>query len=262
MSPWWNKFLPPPSDVLITSDEIVLAQGGIRIPAAVPNSPLIGDPFEVRLAQPLKAVMEQASRSNARSANIWLCHSLVPQSVVEIDARAMSNSDISALLKAYWEDALDLSAATLALSYQVQPSGRSIVSSCCSLALIDAIQANLRLSGWTARRIAPQLAKTWNENRRQIHNKDCCLLILQDKVLSIGVYQKGSWIAWTSEGCNTAEWAELSNRITRFCRSTGLCDANALPVWIYAPQATSKPSSVGLNNWSLLAAPSHAGFLA
>ncbi len=262
MSPWWNKFFPPSHDVLITSGEVVLALGNIRIAAPVPNPSLEGGSFEARLAQPLKAVMDRAPRSNGRKANIWLCHSLVSQSVVEIDARAMRANEISATLKAYWEDALDLPAATLALTYQVQPSGRSIFSSCCSLALIDSIQSNLRLSGWTAKHIAPHLAKTWNESRQQIHSKDCCLLIFEDKVLSIGVYRHGNWIAWTSEGCDTAEWAELSSRTTRFCRSTGLCDPNALPVWIYAPQAASKPSSVGLNNWSLLSAPSHAGLLA
>ena len=261
MSPWWNKFFQRPHDVLITSDEIVLSQGDTRIATAVLNPPVEGETFETRMSQTLKAVLDKAPGVNGRSANIWLSHSLVPHSVVEIDARAMSASDISASLKVYWEDILDLPATTLALTYQVQPSGRSIFSSCCNLALIATIQATLQRSGWTTRHIAPHLAKTWNESRKQIHDKDCCLLVFQDKVLSIGVHQRGQWIAWTSEGCDSADWAELSNRATRFCRSTGLCESKSMPVWIYAPQAIGTPHSAGLNNWSLLNAPVRAGFL-
>ena len=259
MSPWWNKFFQRPHDVLITSGEVVLSRDDTPIATAVLNPPAGSDTFEARMGQALKTVIDQAPGGNGRSANIWLGHSLVLHGVVEIDARAMSAADISAALKSYWEDTLDVAATTLSLAHQVQPHGRSIFSSCCNLALIETIQATLRRSGWTTSNIAPHLAKTWNEGRKQIHGKNCCLLVLQDKVLSIGVHQNGHWIAWTSEGCGNAEWAELAHRTTRFCRSTGLCDSKSMPVWIYAPQTLGTPRSAGLNNWSLLSAPPHAG---
>jgi hypothetical protein len=175
-----------------------------------------------------------------------------------MDARAMSDADISSALKAYWEDTLDRPAAKLAITYQVQARGRSIFSSCCDLALIDAIQAALQGTGCKPSSIAPHLAKTWNESRKQVRGDDCYLLVLQDKVLSIGRQQDGQWSAWTSEGCDSTEWAELARRTTRFSRSTGPADDQSLPVWIHAPQTMGKPRSAGLSNWSLLNAAPHA----
>lgn len=261
MSLWWNKLIQRPYDVLITSNKVVLSLGNKPIATSVLELQMGGESFGARMGQSLKAVIDEAP-ANGRSANIWLSHSLVPLGVVAIDARAMSAADISATLKAYWQDILDVPAATLALTYQVQPDGRSIFSCCCDLVLIDAIQATFRRTGWTAKHIAPHLAKTWNEGHKQVRTKDYCLLIFQDKVLSIGVHQNGHWIAWTSEGCDNAEWAEFANRTTRFCRSTGLCDPLSTPVWIDAPQAMGTPSSAGLNNWSLLNTPPHAGLVA
>jgi hypothetical protein len=175
-----------------------------------------------------------------------------------MDARAMSDADISSAMKAYWEDTLDRPAAKLAIAYQVQASGRSIFSSCCDLVLMDTIQAALQGTGCKPASIAPHLAKAWNESRKQVGDEDCYLLLLQDKVLSIGRHQDGQWVAWTSEGCDSTEWAELAFRCTRFSRSTGLADGQSLPVWIHAPQAMGKPRSAGLSNWSLLNAAPHA----
>ena len=259
VSLWWNKFSTPSHDVLITSEEVVLARDNKPIAAAALKPAVGGETLVMRLGPTLKGVMEQAPAVKKQRANIWLSHSLVPHSVVEIDVRVMSAADISATLKAYWEDTLDMPAAILSLTYQVQPSGRSIFSSCCDLRLIETIHASLRSSGWEAQIIAPHLAKTWNEKRRQIRSKDYCLLLFQDKVLSIGVHQNGHWIAWTSEGCDDAEWPELFNRTNRFCRSMGLSDPHSVPVWVHAPQAVSAPSSAGLTNWSLLNTPLYAG---
>ena len=256
MSPWWNKFFKRPCDVLITSREIVLSQGEQIIAAAELPASAAGDTLEARIGQTLETVLKQVPGVKDHSASIWLSHSLVPHSVVEMDARAMSESAISSALKAYWEDTLNRPAEKLALTYQVQPRGRSIFSSCCDLVLLDAIQAALQGAGWTPASISPHLAKTWNEGRKQIRNEDCFLLVLQDKVLSIGMRRDGQWIAWTSEGCDSVEWAELAIRTTRFSRSTGLSDGQSRPVWIHAPQAVGKPRSAGLSNWFLLnAAP-------
>jgi hypothetical protein len=260
VSPWSSKFFQRrPYDVLITSHEIVLSQGDQAIAAAVLPAPAAAQTFEARIAQTLKTVIDKVPVRKVRSANIWLSHSLVPHSVVEMDARAMSDADISSALKAYWEDTLDRPAAKLSITYQVQARGRSIFSSCCDLALIDAIQAALQGTGCTPASIAPHLAKTWNESRKQVRSDDCYLLVLQDKVLSIGRHRDGQWIAWTSEGCDSTEWAELALRTTRFSRSTGLGDGQSLPVWIHAPPAMGKPLAAGLRNWSLLNAAPHAG---
>lgn len=258
MSPWSSKFFQRPYDLLITSHEIVLSRGGKAIATAVLPAPVAAETFETRIAQTLKTVIDQAPGRKARSANIWLSHSLVTHSVVEIDARAMSDADISSALKAYWEDTLDRPAAKLSIAYQVQARGRSIFSSCCDLTLTNAIQAALQGARCKPASIAPLLAKTWNESRKQIRSDDCYLLVLQDKVLSIGRQQGGQWVAWTSEGCDSTEWAELALRTTRFSRSTGLADGQSLPVWIQAPQAMGKLPSAGLGNWSLLNAAPHA----
>jgi hypothetical protein len=259
VSPWSNKFFfKPPYDLLITSDEIILSQGDKAIAAAVLPALAATQTFEARIGQTLKTVIDQVPGRKARSASIWLSHSLVPQSVVQMDARAMSNADISSALKAYWEDTLDRPAARLAIAYQVQTRGRSIFSSCCDLALIDAIQAALQGTGCKPASIAPHFVKTWNDSRKQIPSDDCYLLVLQDKVLSIGRHHGGQWIAWTSEGCDSTDWAELAFRCTRFSRSTGLADGQSLPVWIHAPKTMGKPRSAGLRNWSLLNAAPHA----
>jgi hypothetical protein len=255
VSPWWNSFVQHPHELLITSDEIVLAQDNRFMAAAGLKSPVAGETVQACLGRTLKTVLDQAPEGKGRSANIWLSHRLVTQSVVEIDARAMSASGICAALKSYWQDTLDMPAATLAVTYQVQSCGRAIFSSCCDLALMEVVQSTLRLSGWTAKNIAPHLVKVWNEGLQQSHGNDCFLLLLEDKVLSIGLYEKGRWVAWSSEGCDNAGWEELAGRATRFCRSTGLSDPRSLPVWIYAPQATGVPHSAGLNNWSLIKAP-------
>jgi hypothetical protein len=259
VSPWWSKFFfRHPYDVLITSNEIVLSHGGKTIATAVLPAPAAAQTFEARIGQTLRTVIDQLPGRKAHSANIWLSHSLVPHSVVQMDARATSDADISSALKAYWEDTLDRPAAKLAIAYQVQASGRSIFSSCCDLTLMDAIQAALQGTGCKPASIAPHFAKTWNESRKQIPSDDCYLLVLQDKVLSIGRQQDGQWVAWTSEGCESTEWAELAFRCTRFSRSTGLADGQSLPVWIHAPQTMGKPRSAGLSNWSLLNAAPHA----
>jgi hypothetical protein len=258
VSPWSSNFFQRSYDVLITSQEIVFSQGDKAIATAVLPAPAGAQTFEARIAQTLKTVIDQVPGHKARSANIWLSHSLVPHSVVEIDARAMSDADISSALKAYWEDTLDRPAAKLSITYQVQARGRSIFSSCCDLALINAIQAALQGTRCKPASIAPHLAKTWNESRKQVRSDDCYLLLLQDNVLSIGRHQDGQWVAWTTEGCDSTEWAELAFRCTRFSRSTGLGDGQSLPVWIHAPPIMGKPRSAGLRNWSLLNAASHA----
>jgi hypothetical protein len=262
VSPWSNKFFfKRPYDVLITSNEIVLSYGDKAIAVVLP-APAAAQTLEARIAQALGTVIEQVPGRKASSANIWLSHSLVPHSVVEMDARAMSDADMTSAMKAYWEDALDRPAAKLAIAYQVQASGRSIFSSCCDLVLLDAIQAALHGTGCKPASIAPHLAKTWNESRKQIGAEDCYLLVLQDKVLSIGRQQDGRWSAWTSEGCDSTEWAELAFRCIRFSRSTGQDDGQSLPVWIHAPQARGKPRSAGLSNWALLNAAPHAALRA
>ena len=252
MSPWWNKFFPHPYDVLVTSEEIVLSQSDKTLAVAGVPPPQAGEVFETQVARALATVLTEVAGTKSGSTNIWLSHSLVWHGMLGIDARTMSASDIAATLNAYWEDALDLPAAGLALAYQVQPYGRSIFSSCCDMALIKAIQAALKGTHWKIKSIAPHLAKTWNESRKQVQTDDCYLLVHQDKVLSIGVYENGQWTAWTSEGCDNADWAELSSRATRFSRHTGLSDCKSIPVWIYAPKAKGNPDSAGLNNWSLL----------
>ncbi|MEO5658478.1 MAG: hypothetical protein ABIQ90_01595 [Polaromonas sp.] len=259
MSRWLSKFFKPACELLITSDEIVLTQGGQRIACAVLHSPTPGETVQTCLVRTLKTVLDQACGVNGRSANVWLSHRLVPHSVVEIDARAMNASEIAAMLKSWWEDLLDLPATTLAVTYQVQSCGRSIVTSCCDLALMEAIQSTLQLSGWTAKNIAPHVTKIWNESRQQFHNDDGYLLLLEDQVLSIGAQQNGRWIAWTSEVCDSAEWPELAERTTRFCRSTGLSDAASLPVWVHAPQIMGTPVSAGLKNWSVIKPSSDSG---
>jgi hypothetical protein len=258
VSPWSNNFFfKRPYEVLITSNEIVLSHGDKAITAALP-APVAAQTLEARIAQTLGTVIEQLPGRKARSANIWLSHSLVPHSVVEMDARAMSDADTTSALKAYWEDTLDRPAAKLAIAYQVQASGRSIFSSCCDLVLLDAIQAALQGTGCKPASIAPHLAKTWNESRKQVGGEDCYVLVLQDQVLSIGRQQNGQWSAWTSEGCDSTDWAELAFRCTRFSRSTGLADGQSLPVWIHAPKTMGKPRSAGLSHWSLLNAAPHA----
>jgi hypothetical protein len=263
VSPWSSKFFfKRPYDVLITSHEIALSHGGKAIAAAVLPALVAAETFETRVGQTLKTVIQQLSGRKASSANIWLSHSLVPHSVVAMDARAMSDADISSAMKAYWEDALDRPAAKLAIAYQVQASGRSIFSSCCDLVLMDAIQAALQGTGCKPACISPHLAKTWNESRKQVRGDDCYLLVLHDKVLSIGRQQHGQWVAWTSEGCDSTDWAELAFRCIRFSRSTGLDDGQSLPVWIHAPHTMGKPRSAGLRNWSLLNATPHAALRA
>jgi hypothetical protein len=259
VSPWSNKFFQRPYDLLITSDEVVLDLGGKPIAAAVRTPPAAGETTHTSLGRTLKTVLDQAPGLKGRSANVWLSDGLVTQSVVEMDVRAMREADVSAALKSYWQDTLDVPAATLAVTYQVQSCGRTIFSSCCDVTLINAIESTVSLSGWTTKKIAPHLARVWNEGRQQIRTKDCFLLLLQDKVLSIGVHQKGRWVAWSSEGCENADWQELLGRTTRFCRSTGLGDPKSLPVWIYAPQSKGSPRSAGLSNWSLLKTSPDAG---
>jgi hypothetical protein len=259
VSPWSNSFFfKRPYDVLITSDEIFLSQGDNAVASAVLPSPAAAQTFEARIGQTIKAVIAQVPGRKAHSTHIWLSHSLVSHSVVQMDARAMSDADISSAMKAYWEDTLDRPAAKLVIANQVQARGRSIFSSCCDLVLIDAIQAALEGTGCKPASIAPHFVKTWNEGRKQIPSDDCYLLVLQDKVLSIGRHQGGQWVAWTSEGCDSTEWAELAFRCTRFSRSTGLADGQSTPVLIHAPQTMGKPRAAGLSNWSLLNAAPHA----
>jgi hypothetical protein len=259
VSLWSNNFFFKPAyDLLITSDEIVLSQADKAIASAVLPAPAATQTFEARIGRPLKTVIDQVPGRKTHSANIWLSQSLVSHSVVQMDARAMSDADISSAMKAFWEDTLDRPAAKLAIAYQVQMRGRSMFSSCCDLTLIDAIQAALHGADCKPASIAPHFVKTWNESRKQIPSDDCYLLVLQDKVLSIGRRQGGQWVAWTSEGCDSTEWAELAFRCTRFSRSTGLANDQSLPVWIHAPKSMGKPRSAGLSNWSLLNAVPHA----
>jgi hypothetical protein len=259
VSPWLNKFFfKRPYDVLITSDDVVLSQKGSVMASAV-LAPLVAPrTFEARLDQAIKAVIDEVPGRKVHSAKIWLSHSLAPQSVVQMDARAMSDASITSAMKAYWEDTLDKPAAKLAITYQVQASGRSIVSSCCEMILVEAIQAALQGTGCKPAGIAPHFVKTWNENRPQFTSDDCYVLVLQDKVLSIGRHQQGQWVAWTSEGCDSTEWAELAFRCTRFSRSTGLTDGPLLPVCVHAPQLMGKPRSAGLGHWTVLNAAPHA----
>lgn len=252
MSPWWDKFFARPCDVFITSEEIVFSQRAKAIATAEVPLGAVDETLEARIRRTLELVMTGVPQNTERRINIWLSHSLVQFGVLGIDARAMNAPDILTVLNAYWEDALGVPAASLQITYQVQPHGRSLFSSCCNSALVEAIKGGLTGGRWKIKRIAPDLAQTWNESRRQIRDDDCYLLIHQDKVLSIGVHEKGQWTAWTSEACDSAEWAELSARTIRFSRHTGLSDCQSIPVWLYAPKTTGSPHSAGLNNWSLL----------
>ena len=252
MSPWWNKFFTQPCDVLITSEEIVFSQRAKVLATAEVPLGAADETFEARIRRTLELVTTGVPQNTDRRINIWLSHSLVQYGVLGIDARAMNAPDILTVLKAYWEDALDVPAASLEITYQLQPHGRSLFSSCCNSALVEAIKGAFAGGRWKIKHIAPDLAKTWNESRRQIRDDDYYLLIHQDKVLSIGLHEDRQWTAWTSEGCESVDWAELSNRTIRFSRHTGLSDCQSIPVWIYAPKATVSPHSAGLTNWSLL----------
>ena len=261
VSLWWNKLTQRPYDALITSDKVVLSLDDKPVASVMLKPPVGVETFDDRMVRTLKTAMDQTP-ANGQSANIWLSLSMVSLAVVDIDVRAMSTANILATLKAYWQDVLDVPAATLALTYQVQTDGRSIVSCCSDLALIEAIHATMRSSGWTAKNIAPSVVKTFHHGRKQMRTKDYCLLIFQDKVLSIGIHLNGRWIAWTSEGCDNNDWAEFANRTRRFCRSTGLCEPLSVSVWIDAPETMGAPSLGGLNNWSLLNALPTTGLVA
>jgi hypothetical protein len=268
VSPWSNNFLfkrfKPSCDLLITSTEIVLSQGDKAVASAALPAPTGAESLEARISQALKTITNQVHGGtsritrNTRNTRVWLGHGLVPHGVVRMDARIMNDASISSVLKAYWEDLLDRPAGKLAITYQVQASGRSIFSSCCDLVLMDTIQAALQGSGCKPTSMAPHFSKIWNESRRQITSDNCSLLVLQDQILSIGRQHNGQWVAWTSEGCESTEWAELAFRYTRFSRSTGFDDGPSLPVWIHAPQVMAKPRSADMSHWTLLNRTSHA----
>ena len=252
MSPWWNNLFAPSCDVAITQDSITLSQAG-KIVASAAISPIVGDDtLHNRILLGLRTLIHIAPTSSKRHVNIWLSPSLVPHGVVQIDARAMKAADIETTLKAYWEDTLDLPADALAVAYQIQADGQSVFTSCCESALVNALEATLRNANWGIKNLAPSITKTWNDSSKQIGKRNCCMLVVQDNTLSMGVLHNGQWAAWSNEGCENTEWPELAKRVTRFCRSTGMFDTSSLPVWVYSPHAIGTPNALGLHHWSLL----------
>ncbi len=259
MSPWLNNLFSQSSDLVIASDVIELSQSG-KTTIRVPVNPIVGgDTPNNRIALALRVLINLAPSNSKRHVNVWLSHRIVPHSIVQIDARAMKATDLATTLGAYWEDTLDVSAQVLKVTYQIQPNGQSVFTSCCESSLVSTIETTLRNANWVVKKLSPNIAKTWNDNRQHVGQRNCCMLVAQDKMLSIGVQHGGQWAAWSSEACESTEWSELANRVTRFCRSTGLADPKAMPVWAYAPLAAGTPNSAGLNHWSLLNVVPHMG---
>ena len=262
MSPWLNNLLTPACDVLISSHELALLQAGKRL-ASVPVAPeKNGEALNSRVTQAIRDLVNAAPYKNTRHTNVWLSHSLATHAVVRLDIRAMKPAEILTTLKAYWEDALGTPASTLAVTSQLQSDGLSVLSSCCATDLLAAIQSALRGANWTTKNVAPHIAKIWNASRKQIGPRNCCMLVLQDKVLSIGLQHNKQWAAWTSEGCESHEWSELANRVARFCRSTGLIDSQSISVWVHSSQTTGTPNFIGLDNWALLNTAQQTGLSA
>lgn len=249
MSPWWNKLFAAPYALRVENTAVSLWHGATLLQAqAMPHSRDTDD-FYAQLSVTMSGVLARANVSKAKHAIVYLGQGLVEHNVVGLDVRLLSNSDISAAVQAYWADAHSATAIQNQIAWQVQNDGLSVFSSCCDAQLISHIRNTLETTGWRASSISTHAAQVWNTHRNQISPGQQCILILHDDVLSMGLQQKGTWRAWSSEICFDADWTSLSQRVTRFLRSTGLCDADTTPKCVYAPHIQNTPTSFGLNNW-------------
>jgi hypothetical protein len=253
VSLWWNKLFAAPYVLRVESTAVSLWHEGTLLQKQAMPNPRDVDDFYAQLSVTMSGVLARANVSKAKRATVYLGQGLVQHSVVTLDVRLLSSNDVASAVQAYWADANSAANVDTKIAWQVQSDGLSVFSSCCDAQLIHHIQSNLETAGWRASGISTHAAQVWNTHRNQIPPNQQCILILQDDVLSMGLQQKGTWRAWSSEICFDTEWTNLSQRAARFLRSTGLCDADTTSKCVYAPHIQSSPLSCGLNNWTVFA---------
>jgi hypothetical protein len=249
VSLWWNKLFAPQYALRIESSAVSLWQ---RTKLLQSQALLGTDDFYTQLGVAISTMLQSAKAPRARQVHVYLGQGLVQHGVIALDTRRLNDAAVASAVHGFWADANSGANITQQTAWQVQSGGKSIFSSCCDALLISHIQTAVNTAGWQTSGITTHAAQIWNRHRNQMRASMQCVLILQDNVLSMGLLHKDTWCAWNSEGCFDADWPLLANRVARFLRSTGLCDADTTRKSIYAPHIKSMPASEGLQNWTVI----------
>lgn len=253
MSRWWNNLFASPYALRVESSAVSLWRSSTLLQSQTMPGVRDTADYYAQLGVAISGLLARASVSRAKLVNIYLGQGLVQHSVITLDARRLSGGDVATAVQGFWGDANSGANTQSQVAWQVQRDGQSIFSSCCDAQLVSNLLTILESSGWQAASVTTHAAQVWNHHRKQVSSDQQCVLILQDDILSMGLQRKGIWQAWSSESCFDTDWSALSNRVARFLRSTGLCDADTTPKCVYAPQVNSSPISAGLHNWIALA---------
>jgi hypothetical protein len=249
VSLWWNNFFMPTYSLRIESGVVSLWQ---RTKLLQSQALLGTDDFYAQVGVAISAILQSTKAPRAQQVQVYLGQGLVQHGVITLDTRKLNGAAVASAVQGFWADANSGTSIVNQTAWQVQSGGKSIFSSCCDALLISQIQTAVSTAGWKVSGITTHAAQIWNRHRSQMRASMQCVLILQDNVLSMGLLHKDTWCAWNSESCFDADWSALAERVTRFLRSTGLCDADTTRKSIYAPHIKRTSASEGLQNWTVI----------